>query len=130
MANTQRIDEIVVPFDEVDDDLVITCPATSDGCRILEIYFQETDNDPVGDDIDLGAVTGNINGVAGVIIQADLNTQVDEAMQAIAGVSGITFGSSDTVTIEVVDGTSESDAYNAVIFIQTEGNTAATAVFQ
>ena len=130
MENTQRIDEILVSFATVEDDLVITCPAASDGCRILEIYFQE--NDLVagaGRDVDLGAVTGTINGVAGVVIQADLNTQIDESMQAIAGVSGITFGGGDTITIVVEDAGTDSTAYNAVIFIQTEGNTAATAAF-
>ena len=129
MANTQRIDEIIVPFVAVDFDLVITCPTTSDGCRILEIYFRE--NDLVvgaGGDVDLGAVTAIINTVAATV-QADLNTQVSESNEAIAGVSGITIGGSDTLRIVVVDGSSESTSYSAVIFIQTEGNTAATAAF-
>ena len=38
MANTQRIDEIILATTtDANDDLVITCPAASDGCRILEI---------------------------------------------------------------------------------------------
>jgi len=130
MANTQRIDEIAVPFVGVGLDLVITCPTTSDGCRILEIYFQETDNVPTGDDIDLGAVNAVINSARTSVILADLNTQVNQTMQAIAGVSGVTFGGADILTIVVVDANSESAAYNATIFIQTEGNTAATAIFQ
>ena len=126
MENTQRIDEIAVPFVGVDDDLVITCPTVSDGCRILEIYFQETS----AADVDLGAVNAVINGARISVIQADLNTQVDESMQAIAGVSGVTIGGADTLTIVVVDASSASLAYNATIFIQTEGNTAATAIFR
>ena len=99
MANTQRIDEIAVPNAGANLDLVITCPATSDGCRILEIFFHETDgevdNGIDGDgfgDVDLGAVNAVINGARISVIQADLNTQVDESMQAIAGVSGVTIG--------------------------------------
>jgi len=126
MENTQRIDEIVVSTVTVDEDLTITCPPTSDGCRILEIYFGETEAG--ADDVDLGAVNAVINTVAAVIL-ADLNTQVNNSLEAIAGVSGITFGGGDTITIVTVDGNTESDAYNAVIFIQTEGNTAATAAF-
>ena len=123
MENTQRIDEIVQPNNDLaGQDLTITCPAGSDGCRILEIYFQENG----ADDITLGALTGNINGVAGVIIQLNLNTTIDDSMEAIAGVSGVTFGGGDTVTIAI---TGDSTAYNAVIFIQVEGNTVATAAF-
>ena len=127
MENTQRIDEIILPTDGVaGEDLIITCPTTSDGCRILEIYFQETDNDPTGDQIDLGAVNAVINDARTAVIVADLNTQVNQTMQAIAGVSGVTFGGADTLTIVI---TGASTAYNATIFIQTEGNTAATASF-
>ena len=126
MENTQRIDEIVVSFDTADFDLLITCPAASDGCRILEIYW---DDDTAGAaEVDLGAVTATINGVTAAIV-ADLNTQIDDDMEAVAGVSGITIGGGDTLRIEVVDIPSESTSYDAVVFIQTEGNTAATAAF-
>jgi len=124
MANTQRIDELVLTAGAAGDDLRITCPTTSDGCRILEIYFREFDGD--GDTIILGALTGTINEIAAVGIQADLATTVSETMEAIAGVSGVTFGGSDILRIAI---TGLSDTYNAVIFIQVEGNTVATATF-
>ena len=130
MANTMRIDEIIVATTAVDLDLVITCPADSDGCKILELYMRE--NDAAGNnlgDIDLGALNGNINSVA-TTIQLDLGTQVSEAQEAIAGLSGTTFGGSDTITVVVEDGTSESDTFSAVIFIEVEGNQSATAIFQ
>jgi len=126
MENTQRIDEIVVAFDTADFDLLITCPATSDGCRILEIYWDDDDLD-VADNVDLGAVTATINGEDAAIV-ADLNTQINDGTVAVAGVSGITIGGGDTLRI-VVEDTSASASYDVVIFIQTEGNTAATAAF-
>ena len=56
MANTVRIDEIIVAATAADQDLTITCPTTSDGCRILEIYFRENDLVAGGAaDIDLGS---------------------------------------------------------------------------
>ncbi len=126
MANTQRIDEIILDTTtDANDDLVITCPAASDGCRILEIYFQETDATATFD-IDLGAVNAVINGARIAVVQADLNTQVNDSFEAIAGVSGVTFGGEDTITIDV---TGASTTYTAVIFIQVEGNTVATANF-
>jgi len=125
MSNTQRIDTIVLATVVQNEDLVITCPAASDGCRILEIYIQDADLD--GDTVTLGALNGNINDVAGVVIQADLGTIIDNSMEAVAGVSGVTFGGTDTITIVI---TGDSDDYNAVIFIQVEGNTVATAEFQ
>ena len=128
MENTQRIDEIAVPFVGVDDDLIITCPAASDGCRILEIFFLESTAGAA--EIDLGIVNATINGARTAVIVADLNTQVNDSMEAIAGVSGITIGGGDILRIEVVGASSASTAYNATVFIQTEGNTAATAVFQ
>ena len=124
MSNTQRIDEILVTNPaNPGDDLQINCPATSDGCRILEIYIQDATG---GGIVTLDGLTGNINDVAGVIIQLDLNTDIDDAMEAVAGVSGVTFGGGDSVTIAIAVG---SDDYNAVIFIQVEGNTVATAEF-
>jgi len=125
MANTQRIAEIILPTGgNAGEDLRITCPAGSGGCRILEIYIQDAD---IGaDTVILGALTGNINNVAEVEIQANLNTIIDDGMEAVAGVSGVTFGGGDTVTIAI---TGTSDDYNAVIFIQVEGNTIATAEF-
>ena len=128
MENTQRIDEIAVPFNTVDDDLVITCPAASDGCRILEIFFHETTAGAA--EIDLGVVNATINGARTAVIVADLNTQVNDSMEAVAGVSGITIGGGDILRIEVVGASSASAAYNATVFIQTEGNTAATAAFE
>lgn len=128
MANSIRIDEITAATTTADEDLVITCPAASDSCRIIEIYLEDTDADGI-DDIDIGALNAVINNV-NVVIQADLNTQIDDTMEAIAGVSGATIGGGDTLTLVIVDGTSESEAYNAVIFIEVEGNTSATADFQ
>jgi len=134
MANTQRIDTIICedgddpvlnPCDTGSDgeDLVITCPETSDGCRILEIYFDE--NDAGAGTIDLESLTGSINGID-YTIQADLGTLIDGTAEAVAGLSGVTFGGGDTITIEI---TGASESYNTVIFIQTEGNTVAEAEF-
>ena len=102
----------------------MTCPAASDGCRILEVYIEDEDGDG-GATVILGALNAVINDQAATV-QADLGTTIDGSMEAVAGVSGVTFGGGDTLTI-VITGT--SDDYNAVIFIQVEGNTAATAVF-
>ena len=124
MENTQRIDEILITTVTADDDLRIFCPTASDACRILEIYFEDTDLDT--DLITLGALTGTINSIAGVGIVANLGTTINDGMQAVAGVSGVTFGGGDNIRIAIADG---SDAYNAVIFIQVEGNTEATATF-
>ena len=127
MENTQRIDEITAATVTAGDDLTITCPATSDGCRILEIYWRDTD-DPSAESVELGAVTATINTVAAIVV-ADLGTNVNNSFQAIAGVSGITFGGGDILVIATEDPATDSDAYNVVVFIQTEGNTAATASF-
>ena len=129
MANTMRMDEINLFTLVEDEDLVITCPATSDGCRILELYLQE---DGAGD-IELGALTATITDVDGVdtafIIQIDVGTVIDGASEAIAGISGSVFGPGDTLELEIVDADSDSADYNAVIFIEVEGNTSATAEF-
>ena len=85
MANTMRIDEINLGTDVADEDLVITCPATSDGCKILELYLQEDDG--TGADIELGALTANITTAndddEDFIIQADVGTVIDEAAEAV-----------------------------------------------
>ena len=141
MANTMRIDQILVPLTGFNTtpnlDLVITCPDDSDGCKILELYMQEADaeitddgdDDDGGGDIDLGLLSGVINGV-NTTIQGDLGTQVSNTQQAIAGLSGTVFGGGDTITIQVVDASSASVRYNAIIFIEVEGNQSATAAFQ
>ena len=132
MANAQRIDQIILSNDAGSDnpagtggeDLVITCPTGSDGCRILEVYFEEESG---AGDITLGTLNAVIDDVA-YVIQIDLGTTIDDTAEAIAGLSGVTFGGDDTITIVIADGGSLE--YNAVIFIQTEGNTVATAIFQ
>ena len=129
MANTMRMDEINLAATAADQDLIITCPATSDGCRILELYMQENG----AGDIELGALTANITTSGGVnqdfIIQADVGTVIDGGAEAIAGISGSVFGPGDTLTLEIVDDDSDSATYNAIIFIEVEGNTIATAEF-
>jgi len=129
MANNLRLDEITVAATAADQDLTITCPNASDGCRILEIYFRENDGVAgAGADIDLGAYTATINGVASVV-QTDLNTQVSETQQAVGGVSGAVIGGGDTLVVDIEAATSESATYSAVIFIEVEGNTSAAAAF-
>ena len=131
MANTQRIDTIILDDDPESDgdsgadgeDLVITCPEFSDGCRILEVYFEEEDGG--GGTIDLESLTAVIDGEI-YEIQADLGTLISEAREAVAGLSGVTFGGDDTITVEI---SGDSTKYNVIIFIQTEGNTVAEAEF-
>ena len=91
---------------------------------ILEVYFEEEDAGDV-DGITLGAVNASINGLT-YVIQITLATTINNEREAVAGMSGITFGGDDTITIDI---TGDSTDYNAIIFIQTEGNTIATAEF-
>ena len=122
MANTMRMDQLILSGSTSGADLVITCPSTSDGCRILELYIGDAAG---GGTIILGALTANIDG-NDYIVQSSLNRTVDAAREAIAGVSGSTFGPSDTLTVA---NSGTSTTYDAVIFIEVEGNTIATATF-
>ena len=122
MANTLRIDTLTATDTGAGTDLVITCPEESDACRILEVYFEENS----ADTIVLGALNAVINGDT-YVIQADLGTTIDSEREAVAGLSGTTFGGGDTLTVVI---TGDSDDYNAVIFIEVEGNTEAEAVFE
>jgi len=117
----QRLSEDIILVTVEDTDLVIECPATSNGCVILDVYIEE--NDTVGGggaDIDLGAVTATIDGDA-VVISADLANLVDESREVIAALSGVALGSGDIITIVVVDGPSESAIYNMRVIAQITG---------
>lgn len=126
-ANTARVSEDLIAVTVADTDLVIECPAASSGCHILEVYVEENDGTAgAGADIDLGAVTGTIDGDP-VTIVTNLATTVSEARVVLSGISGVAIGSGDILTIDVVAGTSESAIYNMRVVALVQGGTSIDA---
>jgi len=62
LANTLRQSEATFTATSADNDIVITCPSTSNGCHILDLYVEENDlTAGVNNDIDLGQLSNTIN---------------------------------------------------------------------
>ena len=123
-ANTVKlVDTEFLAVNTLDQDIRITCPATSDGCRILEVYLTETAN--VGnaefDDIDL-VIDGTTIANAIDIIPDD---QADGVTILITEAAGLTLGNGDSMTIDSDAGNTDDNArYTIKIIGIIEGDTA------
>ena len=107
-----------------DDDFLITCPATSDGCLIKEIYV---DDDLAGSaGIDPGDATVDIDGAAGgeapFIISADTGAiSGDGLVIVLSGVANLALGPSAELRIEMTMG-GVGFPYTLTVIAEVEGN--------
>jgi len=108
-----------------DDAFLITCPAASDACRILEVYL---DND-TGNNLDPGLAEVNIGGAeAAFTIAADTGANmVTDVVIALTGVSNITLPPGGTLKI-AMNGDGADNAYELKVIAETEANTTITVV--
>lgn len=119
-ANTIRISEDVDNFTTVDRDIIFTCPAASDGCRILEVWIDENSNNA----LQIDTVDANINGQA-VTGAIDLipDFTVTNTAALVPQVGGIAMGGGDTITLIVNDGATGSTDYTVIVIAEVEGAT-------
>ena len=102
-----------------DDDFLITCPTTSDACRIQEIFL---DDDTTNDTIDPGNAVLAIDGEAAFVSAADTGAAAQQnTVVALTGVSGTTLGPGDTMRIEVTSSGTEFD-YTLRVLAEVESN--------
>lgn len=101
------------------DDFTVTCPATADACRILEIYI---DDDSTGN-VDPGAATIDIDGAgaeAAFQIAADTGAAVAE-IEALTNVANLTIPPTGVLRIEVAD-SDATHGYTLTVIAETEAN--------
>ena len=102
-------------------DFTITCPATSDSCKILEVFL---DDDIAGQTVDPGAATLDIDGAggeAGFVVAGDTGaaTTADEVI-ALTGIANLAMGPGAILTIEMTP-TAGTD-YTLTVIAEVEGN--------
>lgn len=111
-----------------DQNMRITCPATAlSGCRILEVYVDETTNNQV----QLDQIDGIINGDAiANLIDINPDQNIQNARALVAPIGGVAIGPSDTLTI-VTDDANTVDAarYNFRVIAQVQGAETVTLSF-
>jgi hypothetical protein len=128
-SGNSAIQELVseITGSTADEDILLTCPATSSGCHILEVFVQNT----VAQDVVFDTINGNINGVAvaGIVNPADLT--VSNAVALMPEIGGFSMGPGDTLEFQTVDGTTHADSRYSLRVIAEVGNgIAMTAVGQ
>lgn len=105
-----------------DDDFEITCPTTSDACKILEVFL---DDDIAGQLVDPGPATLDIDGAGGedpFVVAADTGAQtVGNEVIALTGVSNLAMGPGDILRIEVNSDGNGFD-YTLTVIAEVEGN--------
>jgi hypothetical protein len=81
------------------DDVIITCPALSSGCHILEVYVTES----AGTAAVITTIDAAIDGVviAGIINNAD--TAINAATALLPELGGFALGPGDTFTLQMTD---------------------------
>jgi len=102
------------------DDFIITCPATSDGCQIVEVYL---DDDAINITIDPGDVRLDLDGTgaeAAFITAADSGVAtVGEAPTRLANLAGTTLIAGSTLRIEMTPSAATS-AYTLTVIAESE----------
>jgi len=99
------------------EDFTITCPTTSAGCRILEVYLDDDDAD--ADDADADVINVVRDG-ENVQLAADVdNAAVDNITVLLNGLSGVAMAAGDTITIPI---TGDSSDYTLTVIAETEGD--------
>ena len=120
-STVQLVDSELTTVNTTDQDIVITCPATSDGCQILEVFIEETSgNLATFDEID-----ATIDGDA---INAFIDILPDDTANGVRIVvteaGGIALGNGDSISIETADGTTNDAArYTVKVIGFIEGDT-------
>ena len=109
----------------INDDFLITCPATSDGCLIKEIYLDDDDLADVGG-VNPGIAIYDIDGTAGAeaafTIAADTGVATgDGLVVALTGVANIAMGPSAELRIEMAAG-GAGFPYTLTVIAEVEGN--------
>lgn len=120
-STVQLVDSELTSANTADQDIVITCPVTSDGCQILEVYVEET----TGNDVVFDAIDATIDGDA-IADMVDINPDntINGARELIAQAGGIALGNGDSISLETVDGsTSDAARYTVKVIGLIEGDT-------
>ena len=119
----QLVDSELLTANTLDQGIRITCPTTSDGCQILEVYVTETANagNAQFNDIDLvidGTTIANAIDLVPDDVFANTTILITEA-------GGIALGNGDSMTIDADAGTNDDDArYTVKVVGFIEGDTA------
>lgn len=130
-ANTARMVSVDSALSTAaDQDIRITCPATStSGCRILELYVEETTGSGAGVRIDQIDAVINLDPIANMV---DINPDlvIDGARALVGQAGGIAVGPGDTLTLVTNDGATDNAArYQFRVIVEVEGNTTVQTSF-
>jgi hypothetical protein len=109
------------------DNFLITCPATSDGCIINEIiaFDDTTGGSGEVDTIFLGLVDANITATSFQLAAAGDNVgpAATDTLLVLTGVSGLAIGAGDTVCVNMTGTfTDAGDNYGLNIIATVEGD--------
>lgn len=113
-----------------DQDMRITCPTTSSsGCRILEVYVEETVAGGTGVRVD--SIDANVAGdPIATLVDINPDNTINDARELIPEAGGIAIGSGDTITLVTNDGaTDNASRYQFRVIAEVEGNTTVTLSF-
>jgi hypothetical protein len=110
-----------------DQDILVTCPATSSGCHILEVYVNSTVATVV-----FATIDAVINGVAITTLIDNADLTVGAAATALLPeVGGLSIGPGDTLEFITTDGgTGDTARYTLRIIAEVGNGVAMTGVGQ
>ena len=122
------IESVTTLTTATDQDILITCPATSTGCHILEVYIVETVG---GGAATFATIDGTIGGAAIVALIDNADLAVNGATALLPELGGLSLGPGDTIELITTDGTTDDGArYQARIIAEIGNGVAMTGVGQ
>ena len=122
------VESVTTATTAADQDILITCPTTSTGCHILEIYINESVG---GGAVTFATIDATINGVAIVTLVDNADLAVDGATALLPEAGGITLGPGDTIELITTDGaTNDGARYTARIIAEVGNGVTMTGVGQ
>ena len=123
------VESVTTATTAADQDILITCPTTSTGCHILEVYINESTGTGVGVRID--TIDATINGVAIAALIDNADLVVDGTTALLPELGGLSLGPGDTIELITSDGNTDNAArYTARIIAEIGNGVAMTGVGQ
>jgi len=99
-------------------DFTITCPAASNGCRILDVYLVE--REAGANDADINTITLTVDGADDIVLAVDGdNTVVNDGAAEVNNISGVTMPSNSVIVIDM-----DLDAsvdFGLIVIVESDG---------
>jgi len=120
-ASTTHLVDTTVEATASGDNFLITCPATSDGCIINEIYVDNENADVA--DVDLMVLKLNDQDNLTLAVDGDNGNVAQNGAQAVIGASGLAIGAGDAVCLDMTGTfTAAGNAYSIKVIATVEGD--------